>query len=169
MIGPWKRLKVSWYRRKARGVIWFMRYIDVTVHMAGFNRSKIRQMWRDFIDHPATRSRVLDELAVVNKIRIKRERRSRLQMSMDNLYAKYIRAERELAEMRERAGELPVEFVEGLVLAIDRGESIDGLLGDYGITMGEPGYDITRAEEAMRDVIEKTIADVKREIPTVQP
>lgn len=145
MIGPWKRLKIVWYRHQAKRAIWFMRYIDVMAHSVGWNRTKIRQMWRDFLEKPATRQATLDQLAVVNKITIKRAKRSRLQMSADIMYGKLARASFENQALRERLGELPIEFVEGLIHAIDDGESIDNLLGSYGVTIG-------KAEEAQDEV-----------------
>lgn len=148
MIGPIKRLKIAWYKHQATRAIWFLRYIDTIAHSVGWNRTQVRQMWRDLVERPHVRQTILDQLAVANGIKVMRANRSKLQISHDILYGKLVRLHFENERLKERLGELPVEFVEGLILAIDNCESIDGLLADYGVTI-EPAQEAKNEVPAM--------------------
>jgi hypothetical protein len=82
MTGPWGKIKQIWYRRQAKRALWFMRYMDRVMHEVGLTRGEIRKAWRDFTDHPMARRVILDRMAVINKITIKRQNRTRLQRAL---------------------------------------------------------------------------------------
>lgn len=125
------------FRRKARHAIWFHRYMDRVMQVAGYDRRQTKVVWADFIVHPSMRRSVLNQLAQINTIKQKKIHLSKVELQLDALRLEAGRLQGRLWAAEHRPAELPVEFVEGLILAIDNGESIDGLLGDYGVTIGD--------------------------------
>jgi hypothetical protein len=83
MIGPWKRIKMAWYKRQAKRAIWFLRYLDRTIQGMGWGREKCRQFWLDFYKYPEARRKAMNDLAVINKIKIKELRHSRMEKTID--------------------------------------------------------------------------------------
>lgn len=136
-----RHLRAAMYRRRAKKAIAFLRHLDTLAKMAGWNRGMVRTMWRDLVEHPSFRSAALDKLASVSRIKIKRERRTRLQKSMAILYNKYVRAASELELLRGAGPELPIELVAELVAyGVDTGW-LNTELEEYGITIAEEEKD----------------------------
>jgi hypothetical protein len=87
MTSLYHRLKMRWYRRQTARAIWFLRYTDRLIHSLGWSRPTVRQFWEDFVKHPEARNQALNQVAVINKIRIKVEKRSRLEQKFEELMA----------------------------------------------------------------------------------
>ena len=87
MVKPYYWLKMRWYRRQAARAIWFLRYLDRTIHGMGWGREKCRQFWVDFNKNPEARRKALNEIAVINKITIRERRRNRMERATDQLWA----------------------------------------------------------------------------------
>lgn len=118
MTGPILWIKKRWYRRQAKRALWFMRYMDLVAHGAGWGRTKTRQMWRDFAEHPWARFQILDKLAAANKVEIRRARKLLAEKRLEDMSIKYHVAMAELrkakAEAQAAAGK-PAEVVEAIV------------------------------------------------------
>lgn len=80
-------MKKRWYRRQAKRATWFLRYVDLTIHSLGWNRPKIRKFWEDFTKHPQARAMALDQMAIINKIAIKRAGTTRRERAFDQVVA----------------------------------------------------------------------------------
>lgn len=87
MDNPYRWLKKRWYRRQARRAIWFLRYLDRMLHNMGWGRPQVRRFWEDFIKHPMARRVTLNQLAVVNKITIREERRMKVEQELERYMA----------------------------------------------------------------------------------
>lgn len=130
-MGPWIRLKLAWYRRRVAKIVWLMRYIDRMASLSGMTRHQIRQMWNDIINHPAVRARALDQIAVLNKIKIVRYERARYKIALAASERRRAMAEIALAELKAKPAEIPIDFLEAFLL--NEGGHMNTILEDYGI------------------------------------
>lgn len=131
MIGPWKRIKMAWYKRQAKRAILFLRYYDRVMHDAGMSRAEVKRAWDDFRSSPYNRMSTLYQIARMNKIKIKRAKRAGYEMALATLEARYLKTKTdydklkadydkctakateilsdiEVAQMKERPIEVPV-------------------------------------------------------------
>jgi hypothetical protein len=101
MIRAWGWIKKRWYRRQARRAIWFLRYLDRCLAEVGMGRAKAKQFWEDFYKHPQARMMALDQLAVLNKIKIRRANETKMGKLAQSVLAANRRLEAEVRDLRE--------------------------------------------------------------------
>lgn len=105
MGNPYYWLKKRWYRRQAIRAIWFLRYVDRTVHGLGWSRPKVRQFWEDFTKHPEARKKALNEISVINKITIREQKRSRMERQLELAFMANQRLQLELNKALARCAQ----------------------------------------------------------------
>jgi DNA repair exonuclease SbcCD ATPase subunit len=131
MIGPWKRIKMAWYKREAKRAIPFLRYYDRVMHDSGMSRAEIKQAWGDFRSSPYNRMSILYQIARMNKIKIRMAKRKSYEKALAELESMYrktkgeydklkadhdkcaakaaeILADIEVAQMKEKPVEVPI-------------------------------------------------------------
>jgi hypothetical protein len=106
LTGPWLFLKKRWYRRQAKRAIWFLRYMDRVLHESGISRADIRTAWKDFHGSVYFRQQMLDHFAVLNKIKIRRANKTRLQKLHESLLERYSKLMSENVGLRKRVTKL---------------------------------------------------------------
>jgi hypothetical protein len=82
---PYYWLKKRWYHHQAVRAIWFLRYLDRTIHSMGWGHAMVRQFWVNFNKYPEARRLALNKIAVINKITIREQKRSRMERTVDGL------------------------------------------------------------------------------------
>jgi hypothetical protein len=107
MGNPYYWLKKRWYRRQVIRAIWFLRYTDRLVHSLGWNRPKVRQFWEDFAKHPEARRKALNEIAVINKIKIREQRRGRMERQLEIMMVSNQKLQLELNKASAMLAQVP--------------------------------------------------------------
>ena len=100
MDNPYRWLKRRWYRRQARRAIWFLRYIDRTFRDHGMTRVQARGFWGDFIKHPEVRHATLNQFAVLNKVKIRAERKLRAEQRLEQALVAIQKLNKDLTAVR---------------------------------------------------------------------
>lgn len=110
MIGLWVKIKERWYRRQGARALWFLRYMDRVMHEMGLPRTEIRAAWRDFRESSMARRDMLNWMAAINKVKIRKIRQTQLQKAIVELRSKLSEinyeanmAKGKLAEMEAQA------------------------------------------------------------------
>lgn len=116
MGNPYRWLKKRWYRRQAKRAIWFLRYVDRMTHGAGWNRAQRKKFWDDFIKFPGAREATLNQLSVINHIKIRELRRTNAERTADaaveqlnRITRDYLKLKMEHAQCRRPEDVIPAD------------------------------------------------------------